>query len=679
LVGLAGPAFAAAAENAADISMFMPSSAGFAPSASEAVLSDKVDGGSTAGAHLVTVAATGYKAAEWFVCADASVGFTTGAEDPSTIDGCTTSPIATDTTAAQPKASSDNTFDAFWDIPQTVTEKLGGGSSSPNIDDSTQDIVTRACTNTGFTTGCHNEWADNVYVDDTSDDSGPNQTSAGEITSPANGALVSSAGFRATATTSDDVNQVEFCLADGDAGAELSGCITSTSAHQVGTFDSSTPAGTRQWHTDFTSGEVTGMADTDFAVVLNESQGGDDECLGNGQECQLDVHYVDSVPFANSAVINFPGFKADGVTPNDTNGKCANSTGTGGTSYTAKSGASFPVGGCLLQGSTSVTDSVDSAYTLAPQDPTTTGGVICFTGTIGGYGEGAEGPPTTPADQCQESVDGAPGNGSEAQNTIKLLKAGSYTAVVCQDLNNDGACGSGDTPSATGTITITTGTTAVNNQLHLASEVTSDPTCQTGSGATTAPAGSTVNLTGCPEDSGFNNMPNIPVIWFTPAGTPPNGFFTAQPNTSDASGHANASVSSTASQVGTSMAVRFCGDANHDGTCDGGFAQYQVNWTGGGGGQRAGTTLTLAKDRLRHRTRFFGSLNTGNANVCHVAGELIKLFRGSHLVDITSARAGGNYAFSRPNSAVIHTFHTSHPRSNDCGASKSPDRKARAK
>jgi len=660
------------------------------PAFGESVLSDKADGSSTTSntAHLTgiaTASGTVYVAMEWFLCNN-STGITTTNAPGAAAGGwsdaggsnCTTTPIATDTSATNPTGTAANSFEANFDPVQQYTRFTAGGSGSTEtvtVDDTTVTIVSRACTTTGFSGTCHNETEDGVFIDDTADDgAAADQTSTGEITSPANNGIVSNGGFTATASTDSGTTSLDFELCTVTPGAEEGGCVGINDT----TADPGSTASNNLFHADFSAANV--LDDSTLDLIIGNSSPASDECSGG--PCQYDAHYIVSTGTAASAKINFPGFKADGVTPNDT-ADCANSTGTGGTTFSAKSGVNTPVQGCLFSsGSTpsNLTNGLDWAFNVTPEDKS----APCYNGAIAGYGDGAE-TNTTPSatDACAELVNGNPGDATGgasngADNTINLGVAGNYTLTFCRDINNDGLCGSSDTPSATGTLTITTGA-VTHNHLHLATEVTADPTCHTGTSATTAAAGSVVNLTGCPQDAGHNNVPNIPVIWSTCVGCPASGFYTSTQNTTDASGHANASVSSTKAQAGTTFAATFCGDANNNGTCDAGAVTFTINWSTAPGGNRAGTSLSLVKDRLRHRTRFFGSLNTGNPNVCHVGGELIKLFRGSTLVDITHASSGGDYHFSRPHSRVRHTFHTSHPRSNDCGASRSADRKDRSK
>src|SRR5207244_10046473 len=129
--------------------------------------------------------------------------------------------------------------------------------------------------------------------------------------------------------------------------------------------------------------------------------------------CQLDANYVFSAPSATTDKLNFPGFKASGAA-NDT-ANCTNATGTGATTFSATSGTAVPVENCLFSSSTqntstNVTNTVDWALTVAPEDPEGPT-ADCFGAAAPANwtndGTATNASPTS-TDACSENVDGNP-------------------------------------------------------------------------------------------------------------------------------------------------------------------------------------------------------------------------------------------------------------------------------
>lgn len=146
--------------------------------------------------------------------------------------------------------------------------------------------------------------------------------------------------------------------------------------------------------------------------------------------------------------------------------------------------------------------------------------------------------------------------------------------------------------------------TATNVFLRQTSDVTADPTCETGPTTIGAAAGSTVSLTGCLFDAFGTGVSGETVLWSLNTGG--TAFFTTTPpTTTDANGQAVATVSAPTSAAGTNTTVTFCVDHNGNGVCDSTAltASFQITWSGpsgGGKGHARSVTLRL-RDHLRAR------------------------------------------------------------------------------
>jgi hypothetical protein len=182
-------------------------------------------------------------------------------------------------------------------------------------------------------------------------------------------------------------------------------------------------------------------------------------------------------------------------------------------------------------------------------------------------------------------------------------------------------------------------------QVHLAADVVAGPRCQTGSKAIFAPAGSTVNLTGCVLDAFFNGVADEPVFWSI-ANTPnTNGAaFVGTPGlTTDANGQANADVTGPGTAAGTSTVVTFCDDPNANGSCLGGAGSdtFTISWISGATHARS-VSLKL-KDSLRAK----GTVSVGDGFTACADTVRVKIQRranGSwHTKKTTTTASDGTY------------------------------------
>jgi hypothetical protein len=557
------------------------------------VMSDRPDGTNST-YHAVTVTSVDATSVDWYYCATTY----DGAGDPTQpAAGCTLA--GSDSSGVTPPGAgsdgADEVYELNFDVP----------------DDLVHDWVAWACNGLPKNTAnCDEDWENDIQFDDASQGTAASQSSAGEITSPANGSGQSENGMNLVATTSPDVTEVTFCNdEDADAANEPATCddthtenTPSNPAAEQSTF--------KEWECGVGCHSFT--ASNEQAIILFETMGGTGFCAGDGTDCQLDSHYVTENPAqATTIEIAFPDFGQPGTT-GDTG--CAEENSINSATYPSPTlgnpAGDEEVHGCILdQSGNYITDDEDWAFQMTPEDPD-----ALVTHELG-FGRGG-----TSADEGEENdvnsnnffeqVDGDVGDAGDglAEQDFDLHTAGTYNVVFCLDAddNADDAAGQSTTPcngealSASGTIEVTTPV----DHVHLKRSGTEGPLCHTGASSTTAQAQTTVPLVGCTLGtigSTGNEQPSAGnhVLWITnPAGNPQDpAQVVTQENTSDNAGKADASVTSGAGAAEKTSTIRFCldnfpnpaGTGLGNGICDGleagsGFgsetiADFQINWT----------------------------------------------------------------------------------------------------
>jgi len=666
--------------------------------AAPTVVTDRADGTDSL-AHISVIAAgPTYDggAAEWFICRngefEAPVSGPAGADGtlPSTIVGCSTAPIGTDSAPTNPGGvgGADDVFDLLWDVPQQVTIKTGSSTTgTTTIDEQQMEYVAYVCTDTGFTTGCHDEAETNIFTEDASEEgSAADKTTSGEITSPTNGSNVSSGGFRITASTSDDVNSVTFCVSVGDADATDGGTTCTLSITQPS--PDSTASGARTWHGDVTAAQAAGFAGQEIHIRIIEATGGSDACATDGVKCQLDAHYANVTRGqqpGDKAFVNFPN------QPTTNSANCGSSTTKKNQSTAANfAGQQEAVQGCILDSNgNNVTNLVDWAFTVTPEDTNaTTSNNRCFLTSASGtpapaFGdEGAE--IDANSNKCFEAVAGAPGFGATADASLLFFTAGTYTITFCIDGNNNGACDSGEL-AATGTKTVSAnGDTLVDLIDTTEHAQANNGQCTNGSTNVQAKVGTTVHVTECVTDRWANPLAGASVSWVVGTGSGPrSGSYTRTDNVTDSTGHATADFAGgSPSQQAflfscATSTVAESPSGNPPNHCSNNTVI--VNWQGQAS-NKSGTHLSLSKTS---RLRLFGTLTANNPNICGTGGRRISLYivtkNGSVLIDVTTTAGGGTFHFRLHRAKRTHDFFARFRGSPNCGASKSNEVHSRAK
>jgi len=331
------------------------------------------------------------------------------------------------------------------------------------------------------------------------------------------------------------------------------------------------------------------------------------------------------------------------------------------------------VQGCVLNGTTNVTDQVSWAFEITPQDTTgTTAAPVCFRPAGPGSHEGTE--IDSDSDHCFEKVKGAQGDagGNTADQTLYLQKAGSYTITFCEDSNNDASCAS-ETVTASGTKTVKAQNTAGNwkDTLIFASDYNAtNNTCPQTFNQISAPANQTVDFQQCVRDSFGNPVAGASVTWRVVSGP---GSFTSAENTTDASGNSHATLGNGAAGQQSSVqsvATDSVGNTQTSNT-------LVVNWTKPTTSKRKSAThLTLGKSS---RTRLFGTLSANNPGVCRTGGRLVSLYRDGALINQTTTASGGSFHFRLHKARRRHTFEAKFAGNAHCGASHSNDVASRAR
>jgi hypothetical protein len=134
------------------------------------------------------------------------------------------------------------------------------------------------------------------------------------------------------------------------------------------------------------------------------------------------------------------------------------------------------------------------------------------------------------------------------------------------------------------------------------------PDCTSTPKFTTATVGSTVDLTGCVLDAFGAGVDSENVNWELTNSATPGGSFVGTPDfVTDASGNANASVTSSSGAAGSTTTITFCDDPSQTGDCataggaNGGVGSktFRINWTTGV--SHARTVSLKLKDSLRAR------------------------------------------------------------------------------
>jgi len=626
----------------------------------DTTLSDKADGNGTV--HVTGVASSNADRMIWSYC-------TTGHVPPS--GSCTT--MGEDDSGVTPTAvdggsnpvTTDEAYDIEFDIPSS-------------LDGVTRDVVAEACN--GAPDGTHSNCVDDTVTDVLFDDSGSGanpQTTAGDITTPAHGSSVSNNGFTATASTSAELDRVVISTEETTDSTNIGDDVDYCSSD-----DDTTPDTTSATVDTWSASLATCGDNTDSVSLFSENNtfasGVNASCDNGDDGCLMDRHWIaGGEPVPTTAVITLP----DQATSAHPDGSCDEPITTG----TDVPDSTETVEGCLYdQGGNNVTNDFDWAYQVTPvdtkasQDPDS--GYCC--------GDGEEN--DTNSDQFREQVDGDPGDaGSEADEGFYAIQAQQYTLTFCYDSNNDAEdtppgiltqsatpC-AGESVSATATKTITAGTGGTNDVIRFAADAGADPTCPTGNNSTSAPADQPVNVVECVFDDFGNPVAGAKVQWFVDYGP---GNYTAQQQTTDANGRATATFGNGAEGVQTG--IYSCeDDLDTDTFTDDCSNDLLINWQAPTPPpvQHSATTLTLAKDVLRHRVKFFGSLTAAKPNVCNTAGKLIKLFRGRRLIDVTHTNAAGDYRFKRPKAHRRRLWHTLFPGTTNCNGDRSNNVRSRAR
>jgi hypothetical protein len=610
---VAGPASAAEPTSAENFSPDEIPATAAAVDADDMILSDRPDGSTTSAStfHATTVTTTDAVLVEFHLCdsfADNQAGSGAGA-DPNLDGDCLK--LGEDTTGVIPSpgpAGAGKAFEAELDIPANKEDLTPGAGGDP-------EFVTWICTSTTRTdANCDSEVEENVNPDDSSTPANPPaQSSAGEITSPPHGSSVSNAGFIARASTSPDVTNVTFCIAQdagglpGDPADEGQAaddgdpfdCLF-TQADDNGTPDNppSQQSTFKTWSARLGGGTVPDNAE--FALVVFEGDSANTDgaglCAGDG-DCQLDSHYlVSAIPTPTTAVLAWPD---EGATQDEycmDNDQLPNQNAV--PNSTGMVGEAQWVQGCIFdQSGVPITDDINWAFQATP-DSDAGATSTNMTGFNAGYclqfiiffciSEANEGDENDlNANNFSEMVDGdgdgdPDANGGDAATSAGITGAadqsfqadapGVYTVTFCVDANNDAEDANpaqSPTPCAGEALSVSGTKTFFEDvdHVHVKRQDQTDALCHTGASTTTAPAGSSVTLRGCtlaviPSTGDEIPVGDVHVIWITnPLARPDDpGQITSQTNTSDNNGQATATVTAPASGAEKTSTIRFCVD-----------------------------------------------------------------------------------------------------------------------
>jgi hypothetical protein len=620
-------------------------------------LSDKEDGKGT-GAHLTVVATEDTTQVDWYFCTAGSV--TDPPTGPADISGCT--PIASDATPRSPSdptafAAADEAYDITWDIPNAV-------------DSQQRDILSLACIGAPAAgaepgTNCRGEVENNIWLDSVETGANP-QTSSGEWheydpTASAGAAAgnqkfalehginVPNGGFTATGRTSPEITAVFGDLLGPTVDAQNPPALASPDISGPGGVLGTSTALFKEWTIVFSAGNVPdngefllGLTDGDaggFTTTLNDATDPPadpvEDCPVSGDFtwCVFDAHYAVSVANAPNQVHIHNDETADDVGVVDVFDDAA--TSLCGDQNRTKTGAvatneSDQVIGCVYDQFTSFSDldtsgdqEMDDDHLLTPEAtfeisggggtfapsvppaPTTGSNAGCEGGTV--HDHNSDGL----FEHCHfDGTDYGADNKAGAQ--FLATTGGSITVKFCVDPDQDTSAAAGHGCGDAGSLTDSAAKNATpeiqHNHLRLTSEATGD--CHAGTGSTTAQAGTVVNLTGCPQDAFHNSAPNTRVIWRIGAGDAfdPAQFVGTPEQTTDASGKADAAITSPTSAGGSFSNIFFCGDVNENGVCDGvnTQAQFQISWTappGGGGDDGQCAKIKRKIRRLKKKIR----------------------------------------------------------------------------
>jgi len=477
-----------------------------------------------------------------------------------------------------------------------------------------------------------------------------------------------------TEETTDSTNigdDVDYCSSDDDTTPDTTSATVDTwSVSGLGTCG------------DDTASVSLFSENSTFASGVNAScDNGDDGCL-------MDRHWIaGGEPVPTSAVITFPD--QAGTTGPD--GDCAEPISTA----TNEAGDNEDVYGCLYdQSGNAVTNDFPWAFQSTP-DPTPPDtndwgfgqGSPCW-GDEGDYNDvngnhffeqeaGAAGDASTNNGFC--------GGNDTAEASWESPTSGTYSFIFCYDSDENGndtppgtvtqsstPC-AGEAVSASGSKTVSADSGSTNDVIRFAADAGTDPTCPTGSNSTSVPANQPVNVVECVFDDFGNPIAGAQVTWFVDFGP---GNYTAQQQTTDATGRATATFGN--GVEGVQSGIYSCADTGNSSDCS---DDLLINWQAPTPTptQHSATTLTLARNALRHRVRFFGTLTAAKPSVCDAAGKLIKLFRGRRLVDNTHTNAAGDYHFSRHKARKRRLWHTVFPGLGACNGDRSNNVRARAR
>ncbi|MFN2544902.1 MAG: hypothetical protein ABR600_10115 [Actinomycetota bacterium] len=207
------------------------------------------------------------------------------------------------------------------------------------------------------------------------------------------------------------------------------------------------------------------------------------------------------------------------------------------------------------------------------------------------------------------------------------------------------------------TLSIVRGVSHVH--LKTAADVAKDATCHTGAQTAQVPAGGSLDLVSCLQDTLHHGVAGKRDVFVIGSGP---GAVASSENVSDANGQAKATLSAPESASGQSTTVFDCYDANNNGGCDISaglptetFASFQVNWGPPVAPPAGASTLTLAQTG-RHKnpgprtpggtTHFTGNLVGSDACAGKTGNQLVQIHKGSAtgpvVISATTA-AGGNY------------------------------------